>query len=189
MLTVVKVGGSLYDLPELGPRLRRLLDRFEPAPVLLVPGGGASADAVRALDKIHGLGEEKAHWLASHALSLTAHFLSDLLCVPTMVADPRRLPPGITEAILDPYEFLRLDEGRPGCLPHAWGTTSDAIAARAAVVAAAGRLILLKSASVPAGLDWLAAARHGFVDSCLARVVAEAPQMHVESINFRIEAG
>jgi hypothetical protein len=25
MITVVKVGGSLYDLPDLGPRLRRFL--------------------------------------------------------------------------------------------------------------------------------------------------------------------
>ena len=46
-MIVVKVGGSLYDLPDLGPRLRRFLDGLDDPDRLVVPGGGAAADVVR----------------------------------------------------------------------------------------------------------------------------------------------
>ena len=35
---VVKVGGSLYDLPDLGVRLRHFLDKLADADVVLVTG-------------------------------------------------------------------------------------------------------------------------------------------------------
>lgn len=53
-LVVVKVGGSLFDLPDLGPRLRAWLKTLRTADVLLVPGGGPTADVVRSLDRAHG---------------------------------------------------------------------------------------------------------------------------------------
>ena len=46
--------------------------------ILLIPGGGPTADAIRTFDKAHGLGEEASHWLALHALALNAHFLVNL---------------------------------------------------------------------------------------------------------------
>src|SRR5262245_19403362 len=85
---VVKVGGSLYDLPDLGPRLQRWLDALHTRSILIVPGGGALADAVRDLDQIHGLGEETAHWLALRALTLNAYFLAALLPGAVVVAHP-----------------------------------------------------------------------------------------------------
>src|SRR5260370_29362968 len=75
---IVKVGGSLLDLPGLGPRLRSWLDRLEAADVLLVPGGWPTADVIRALDGRHGLGEGHAHWLALPAPSLHAAALQTL---------------------------------------------------------------------------------------------------------------
>src|SRR5262249_50947889 len=79
MKVVVKVGGSLYDLPGLGARLRAWLERLPSREVLLVPGGGPAADVVRDLDRLHRLGEEAAHWLALRALSVNARFLAALL--------------------------------------------------------------------------------------------------------------
>jgi len=55
---LIKVGGSLYDLPDLPGRLRTLIEQLDTPRVLLFPGGGAAADAVRALDLCHRLGEE-----------------------------------------------------------------------------------------------------------------------------------
>ena len=78
-LAVVKVGGSLYDLPDLGPRLQRWLNHVPANDVLIVPGGGPAADVIRDLDRIHHLGEENAHWLALEALRLNAHFIARLL--------------------------------------------------------------------------------------------------------------
>ena len=46
---------------------------------VLIAGGGPAADLVRALDRIHGLGDETAHLLALHALDLTAILLAAIL--------------------------------------------------------------------------------------------------------------
>src|SRR5437016_6173909 len=78
-LTVLKVGGSLYGLPDLPARLRKLLADLNTERVVLFPGGGAAADAVRELDRMHRLGEDAAHWLALRALTVNAYFLNRIL--------------------------------------------------------------------------------------------------------------
>src|SRR5262245_601874 len=78
-ICVVKVGGSLYDLPDLRRRLERFLNTLRERAVLLVPGGGRLVDVIRELDRRHVLGKESAHWLALRALTVNAFFLADLL--------------------------------------------------------------------------------------------------------------
>src|SRR5262249_21445135 len=115
-LVVVKVGGSLFDLPDLGARLRGWLERLSAVRGLLVPGGGPTADVVRAFDCSHGLGEETAHWLAVRSLTLNAHFLQALVPGAAVVPRPHDRPPVRPAlAVLDPHPFLQEDEGRPGC--------------------------------------------------------------------------
>jgi 5-(aminomethyl)-3-furanmethanol phosphate kinase len=186
-LVVVKVGGSLFDLPGLGARLRGWLERLGAERVLLVPGGGPTADVVRAFDRLHALGEEAAHWLAVRSLTLNAHFLRTLLPGAAVVPRPQDRPPVRPAlAILDPHPFLQEDEGRPGCLPHRWEVTSDAVAARAAVVGRARRLVLLKSVTVPEGMAWDEAGRRGLVDGWFARALEPAlPGLIVGAVNFR----
>jgi aspartokinase-like uncharacterized kinase len=179
-MIVVKVGGSLYDLPDLGIRLRAFLDSLSDNDRLVVPGGGAAAEVVRALDTKHGLGEEVSHWLALRACALNAHFLRALLPGATVVAAPC---PGVGLAILDPLAFAVADEGQTGCLPHTWDTTSDAVAARAAATAG-GELVLLKSVTIPAGMSWREAARAGLVDPVLPDII-EGANLRVRAINLR----
>ena len=187
---VVKVSGSLFDLPDLGPRLTRWLAQFAPDPnscrVLLIPGGGPTTDAVRALDRCHGLGEERAHWLALHALALNAHFLAGLLpntAVAESLEDCARYWRAGMMPVLDALAFARADEGRPGRLPHGWDVTSDAVAARVAQVARARTLVLLKSVSFPEGIAWTEAARLGLVDAHFAAQVG--PALAVVPVNLR----
>jgi hypothetical protein len=85
--------------------------------------------------------------------------------------------------VLDPFAFMSADEARPDCLPHLWDGTSDAVAARAAVVARAG-LVLLKSVTLPDDGDWFAAARVGYVDSMFPVIVRTAG-LQVRSVNLR----
>lgn len=191
---VVKVGGSLFDLPDLGSRLRRWLDeQVADFRILLVPGGGASADVIRHLDRRHKLGEEASHWLALRALTLNAHVLAGLLspaCVAANVVEIQHAWDKNLLPILDIHEFARTDEQRPGTLPHNWNTTSDSFAARVALVFQARRLILLKSASIPPGLDWTEAGRWGFVDTMFAEVLRDAPaDLQVSSVNLRAWRG
>jgi aspartokinase-like uncharacterized kinase len=152
---VVKVGGSLYGRPQLGSELRGFLDSL-PEPVLLVPGGGSFADAIRAFDRLHHLGEECCHWLALEAMNLGGAFLRSL---------------GITAPMLDALAFCREHDE----LPHTWDATSDSVAAFAARVHGASRLILLKSVAIPPGTSWEEAAAHGWVDPCFPRFATGRP--------------
>ena len=86
--------------------------------------------------------------------------------------------------VLDCYAFAVEDESRPDHLPHSWDVTSDSIAARAAVVFHAERLILLKSTDIPPGMHWTEAARRGWVDPHFPKLVA-AHDLRVEAVNFR----
>ena len=86
-MTVVKVGGSLFELPDLGPRLSSWLQTVADPEILLVPGGGRLADEVRRLDRQHQLGEETSHWLALRALTVGAEFLARLLPGAALVHD------------------------------------------------------------------------------------------------------
>lgn len=182
-LIVVKVGGSLYDLPELGPRLTHWLERLDASRVLLVPGGGAPVDAIRQFCELHRIDEEPAHWLALRALAANAHFLATLLAKTPVVEHPQDA--ASRWAILDAHAFLRADEALPDHLPHLWAVTSDSIAARAARLARAQRLILLKSVSIPPSTSWDEAARRGWVDSTFADVVPSGIQ--ATPLNFRDE--
>lgn len=179
-MIVVKVGGSLYDLPDLADRLRDFLSNRGDPDWLLVPGGGTTAATIRAFDRVHSLGPEKAHWLALRACSLNAHFFHLLFPDCPLVTDPARHRGA---GILDPFAFGRADDGQPGCIPHAWEATSDSVAARAAVLAG-GDLVLLKSAEISPHLTWEEAARAGLVDPVFPGIV-RAGNLRAEAINLR----
>src|SRR5436190_17470724 len=143
----VKVGGSLFDWPKLGTQLESWLKSLPSCKVLLFPGGGQAADLIRKYDRLHGLGEEAAHWLALRALTLNAHLLASLLSAgrfsrPVVITDLQDANVIWGEAalpILDPFRLVQEDEHRPGRLPHSWLATSDSLAARAAIELGATR--------------------------------------------------
>jgi aspartokinase-like uncharacterized kinase len=193
-IAVVKVGGSLFDLADLGPRLRHwLAEQLAGNRIVVVPGGGPLVDAIRQLDRRHGLGEEISHWLALRALSVNAHFLASLLPAALVTDDVGEL--GRTWAkdrlpILDVHEFARADERSHGHLPHRWSVTSDALAARVAVVLQARHLVLLKSTTIPPDMDWREAGGLGMVDALFAEVLHDAPaDLYVRAVNLRKEEG
>ena len=169
---IVKVGGSLFDRPDLGSRLRDWLAAHAPRETILVPGGGRLADVVRDLDRTHALGDELAHRLALHAMTINAHLLAALVPDACVIDGPdlaELLWEQDRRPVLDALAFCESDE--PDALPDTWAVTSDSIAARLAVVAGAADLVLLKSAPPPAG-DVAAWAAAGYVDAWLPRVLA-----------------
>ncbi len=109
---VVKFGGSLIDCaPALVPVIAAA-----PRPVLVVPGGGPFADAVRSLDPPAGA----AHWMAIAAMEQVGLHLAGL-GLPAV--ELLRVPDA--PSVLLPYRLLR--ERDP--LPHSWRISSDTIAA------------------------------------------------------------
>jgi len=185
---VVKLGGSLLDWPELPARLAAWLTVGPPSQTLLVVGGGKLADAIRHADALHGLGEERSHWLCIRAMQLNARLVRALLGgrwvrrVRPWAARPAR--PGLW--LLDPWPFLRHEEPRWAVqpLPHNWQVTSDSIAARVSALLGVP-LILLKSATPPCNsAAGLAAAN--FVDAYFPQ--AASPVHTIVCVNLRESA-
>lgn len=180
-LTVIKVGGSLYNVPDLVTRLRNFIFSLNVDHIIIYPGGGATADAVRELDRSQSLGEEAAHWLALRALTVNAYFLNGILPELPVALWPEL--PG--RAILDPFAFALADEENEGHLPHCWSVTSDSLALRAALVLRARELILLKSVKMADGMTWSEAAEAGIVDAFFPKAIAQAPGVKARLVALR----
>jgi aspartokinase-like uncharacterized kinase len=193
-VTVIKVGGSLFDWPELPRRLTEMIGARQAADreerLVLIAGGGPAANVVRALDRVHGLGDRSAHRLALHAMDLTAIILAELLrgTVPVQsLENLRAVWSAGSIPVLAPRSILfEVERSGQGGLPASWDVTSDTIAAWMTLHIGAGRLILLKSAPFPAGTTRLEAARLGLVDPMLPIVAAPLPR--VEYVNLREDA-
>jgi hypothetical protein len=187
---VLKLGGSLLDLPDLGDRLRRWLDASGTPQVILLIGGGPAAELVRQRDRIDGLGGEESHWLAIRAMTFNSCLVESLLensRVVTSLAQCRAAWQDGVTPILDPHAFLLSDTARREPLPHTWQVTSDSIAARVARAVEADDLVLLKSVAWPDG-DIAEAARRGIVDEHLPWELRQAPQLKARIENFRDHA-
>ncbi len=151
---VVKLGGSLLDLPDLAQRLDQLRPDWGARPLVVV-GGGRAADLVRAWDQQQQLGEERSHWLALDALDLTARLVESVWsesCVArtdeyVSVWEQGRVP------LVHAREWFEaaLREGLPSP-PYTWETTTDTIAAWIASLTKAKSLWLLKSVPVPTSM-------------------------------------
>ena len=187
---VVKVGGSLFDLPDLALRLREWLSRQSPAHHLLLAGGGPLADQVRQWHALSPLEEATAHWMCVDLLTVSAHLLHARLPEIPLVEDDRLLCQRVGLrgcTIFGPAVWMRHGEPKlPGTrLPPTWEVTGDSIAARLAVVLGAEELVLMKSAlpqrSVDGGIRALSAA--AYVDPMLARLVEELPPIRL--VNLR----
>ncbi|HEY2897461.1 MAG TPA: hypothetical protein VGJ12_10015 [Gemmatimonadaceae bacterium] len=141
---VVKVGGSLLDDNDALSRTLSALEIIAPAHALvIVPGGGPFADAVRAVDRRHNLSSDDAHWMAILGMEQFAIALASRIRNAELVhgsADISRAQTRARIPVLAPYRWLR--ESDP--LPHSWDVTSDSIAAWIASEIGAPQLILIK---------------------------------------------
>ena len=166
-LTLVKVGGGLAAIPDA---LRRVASAVARAAarrrLVVVPGGGPFAEAVRAFDAAHGLSPSAAHWMAILAMDQYAFALADVIPGARLVEDSAGIHTAHTGGavpILAPSRWLRAADE----LPHSWEVTSDSLSAYLATLLGAEELILVKpvaggpelvdpcfARTLPAGLRW-----------------------------------
>ncbi len=149
---VIKVGGSLAQESGLRERLRAVPDLAARAPVLIVPGGGPFADAVRTMTVRHGVDASTTHWMSILAMDQYATLLTNVLERAQIVDSPRTIDRALAAdrlPVLAPSRWL----GREDPLPHSATVTADSIAAWIARRLDIARLILLKSAAARCGVD------------------------------------
>ena len=137
---MVKIGGGLLRDEGLDGLRRACAEACELAraqPLLIVPGGGPFADAVRAVDAQLGLADDVAHLLALQAMDQLGVVLRPMLPgaerVRTLAA-----PRGLGLLVAAPAFADRPE------IPESWAVTSDSLAVFAAAAIEADEAILLK---------------------------------------------
>ena len=142
---VVKVGGSLMAHPtHLDAVMAVVMDAARRARVLVVPGGGPFADAVRGVDRMLHLSGDAAHWAAVRAMDQLADVLADKYPGAQLVTDAQEAHQALRRGrvpVLAPHRWLRSADP----LPHTWDVTSDSIAAWVAGALGARRVVLVKA--------------------------------------------
>ena len=168
---VLKLGGSLAE----SGRLRATLALVTRArrPVVVVPGGGPFADAVREAQADLGFSDAAAHDMALAAMHQMATAMTDL--APRLVAaDTRR-------AMVRAWRDRRIPVWLPARLcaadktiPRDWSITSDGLAARLAERLGGAEVALLKSCAVPRGAAVETLTALGIVDPVFPAIVERA---------------
>jgi aspartokinase-like uncharacterized kinase len=146
---VVKLGGSLAGSGLLRPWLAALAGRTD---LVLVPGGGPFADAVRAAQPRLGFDDATAHHLALLAMEQYGRALCALQPGLAPAANPEeilnRLGSGLTPVWV-PAAMVLADPG----LRLGWDLTSDSLAAWLCGRLGAKALLLVKSCALNDLLD------------------------------------
>ncbi|WP_024275701.1 MULTISPECIES: uridylate kinase [unclassified Hyphomicrobium] len=167
---VIKIGGSLAETGRLAPVLAMIGGAR--IPVVIVPGGGPFADAVRHLQAEMRFDDAVAHRLAMLAMEQMAECIVGLQPGMTVA----RSLDDISEAVMDgqipvwaPLQMIGSDK----TIPESWDVTSDALAARLAELLEA-RLVLLKSVGARDISSAKDLTREGIVDPVFPEIVARA---------------
>jgi len=144
--TVVKVGGGLLGKAGAFELVIEAVTAFRRGRrIVVLPGGGPFADAVRQMFKRVRIGEDAAHWMAVLGMDQYAHALAARLPEAALVDGDGGISAAVQAGrvpVLAPYRWLR--DADP--LPHSWEVTSDTIAAWLAGQVRARRVVLIKPA-------------------------------------------
>ncbi len=186
---VVKLGGGLLARASaLDEALTAIVAAAVGRRIVVVPGGGPFADAVRAADARFGLPAATAHWMAILAMDQYAHLLvsrrPELALARTAdeaagAIDARRVP------VLAPAEWLRAADP----LPHSWDVTSDSLAAWLAGTLGARRLVLIKPDGVRTGAGAVDAHFVRALPAGVAHLVLGADRLHALASALDEQAG
>jgi 5-(aminomethyl)-3-furanmethanol phosphate kinase len=169
---VVKLGGSVVRSSELQAWLDAIAS--SPRPIVVVPGGGALADEVRASQSRLGFGAAAAHRMALLAMDQLAWAVAGL----RPGFDVGDTEDGLRQTLADgriavwaPYALVA---GRRD-VPESWTVTSDSLALWLARRLSAGRCFIIKSVRRQrASLSATGLARDGVVDAAFPDMLKDA---------------
>lgn len=210
---VIKLGGSLLDLPEIGVKLQQWLLGQPAAVNLIVVGGGEIVEAVRRLDQIHRFDPSQVHWWCVDLLTTTARIAAQQIPDCGLIVTRAELkyvleggsghPAESATYTVVPSAFYARDfhdgifssqheSPQAWDLPQTWETTTDSIAALLGLLTRAGELILMKSvdpvgpnAAGQIGSAYEIWAKLGLVDAAFPRIATSIPK--IRWVNLRAD--
>ncbi|MCX7190459.1 MAG: uridylate kinase [Methylotenera sp.] len=143
---IIKIGGSLLGSPEL-LRWLEVLVKFSKGHVIIVPGGGLFADAVREAQKLTNASDAVAHQLALLAMDqfgLLLAGMNDGLVTASSELEIAERGWQHRAMVWLPSQMILADQS----IPQNWQVTSDSLSAWLANKLGAEQLILVKSKSL-----------------------------------------
>lgn len=141
-MLVVKLGGSLLGTPELQAWLDMLATQSD-GRVVIVPGGGVFADAVRAAQKTGGFDDATAHHAALLAMDQYGLVLRGMQPALATAASELEISERSWQhraIVWLPSQMVLADDE----IPENWNVTSDSLAAWLAEKIGADGLVLVK---------------------------------------------
>lgn len=188
MLWIVKLGGSLYDAPQLREWTSALAAHWA-GRVVVVPGGGPYADQVRAAQRLWQFDDGIAHRMALLAMDQFGMQLCGLGEGLVPVQTPADMPALLQAGQIPVWLPAQCLTGNPA-IPESWDISSDSIALWLAGILAAQGLLLVKSAIVPPGVHHVAAMRSsGVVDAAFGRLPSDVAEVRLAHRNDAARLG
>jgi len=168
---VVKLGGSVVRSAELPAWLDAIA--ASPLPIVVVPGGGALADEVRAAQARLGFGDGAAHRMALLAMDQLAWAVAGLRAGFEVGDTEEALRASLVHgrvAVWAPYGLVadRSD------IPQSWTVTSDSLALWLGRRLGAACCYVIKSIRRHAKFGAMQLARDGVVDEAFPALVKDA---------------
>ncbi|MFM0322104.1 amino acid kinase family protein [Caballeronia glebae] len=174
---VVKIGGSLSHDPALREWLTRLWE-VGGGRVVIVPGGGDFADAVRQYQQEWRFDDLAAHNMCLLAMAQYAILMQGVVPELVLASNEDRIRRALRDgrvAVWVPTDLMR---ATPDSMTN-WDTTSDSLAAWLSSSLNAERLMIVKSCEVEANAPLESLAAKGILDR---RFPA-----HVRDANYIVE--
>jgi 5-(aminomethyl)-3-furanmethanol phosphate kinase len=142
-LAVVKLGGSHATGPHLKDWLAAIA--AEAGTIVIVPGGGPFADAVRTAQASIGFDDRAAHAMALMAMAQFGSALESLNPALRPAASLSAIRRALKDGKVPVWSPERM--ARAAALPETWELTSDSLAAWLAGALGARQLVLVKHGS------------------------------------------
>ncbi len=170
---VFKIGGSLHANPQLRGWLGTLATHGA-GRVVIVPGGGPFADAVRAAQARWGFPDADAHFMALQGMDQYGRMLIAIEPRLALAPDAAQLRAMLERGCTVVCPAVAAFAGDPSIVPG-WDVTSDSLAARLAGRLVAAGLALVKSVvPTPGPHAAQALAGRGIVDAAFPGQIAGA---------------
>ena len=170
-LAIVKLGGSHAT----GPHLKDWLTAIaaEEGSIVIVPGGGPFADAVRTAQASIGYDDRAAHAMALMAMAQFGRALESLNPALRLAASRSAILRALRDGRVPVWSPEPM--ARAAALPETWNLTSDSLAAWLAGALGASSLVLVKHGRFEgAAIDAHDVVARGIVDPLFPRYLKES---------------